>query len=69
MSRAQIDSCAARLTPADAAQFRALLAASAALFGQAVQLRRQAWVLYRAQTGLTVAGKRQKKHPLGGCLP
>jgi hypothetical protein len=47
VSRAQIDACAARLQPADAAQFRALLMASAALFGQAVQLRRQAWDIYR----------------------
>lgn len=61
MSRAQIDSCAARLTPADAAQFRALLAASAALFGQAVLLRRQAWDIYRDATGTVKQAATKKK--------
>lgn len=56
----QIEVCAARLQPADAIQFRALLAASAALFGQAMELRRQAWQLYHEQTGLSVAGKRRE---------
>lgn len=51
MSRHQIDACAARMSPEDAARFRALLDAASALFAQAAELRRQAWALYRARGG------------------
>ena len=57
MSRRQVDACAARLDPGDAARFRALIEASNAIFMQALALRRQAWALYREATGLTVRGR------------
>jgi hypothetical protein len=58
MSRAQVEACAARLAPADAAQFQAQMAAAAALFVQAVELRRKAWQFYRDRSGLTTRGRK-----------
>ena len=67
MSRAQIDACAERITDDEQRlQFLALMAASAALFGQAVQLRRQAWDIYRQAVPVE---PRRKKHPRGGVRP
>jgi hypothetical protein len=58
MSQAQIEACAARMSPADAAQFQAQMAAAAALFVQAVELRRKAWQFYRMKTGMTTRGRK-----------
>ena len=52
MSARQIEMCAARMTPTDAAIFVAQMEAAAALFRQSVELRRAAWALYRQRTGL-----------------
>ncbi|MBK9685423.1 MAG: hypothetical protein IPO59_19810 [Betaproteobacteria bacterium] len=62
MSRAQIDACAERITDDEQRlQFLALMAASAALFGQAVLLRRQAWDIYRDATGTVKQAATKKK--------
>lgn len=62
MSARQIDSCAARLQPADAERFRANMLAAAMLLRAAADLRREAWRLYRGATGLQVRDgqKRQR---------
>jgi len=48
MSRRQLELCAARMRPEEAAAFAALMAASAELFHESVKLRKQAWQLYKA---------------------
>jgi hypothetical protein len=48
MSRAQREACAAKLPPAAAEQFLALLDEAAALFNASAEARREAWKLYRS---------------------
>jgi len=57
MSAAQIAACAGRLPDAERARFLELIDRANALFRYAVELRREAWRLYRATTGATVRGK------------
>ncbi len=66
MSRRQVAACAARLDPARGAAFLALTAASDDLFLRSVELRRQAWELYRNSTGLPKGHKLPKAGKAGG---
>jgi len=60
MSRRQVQACAARMPEELAAAFLALTAASDDLFLRSVELRRQAWQLYRNTTGLPKGHKLPK---------
>lgn len=60
MSRRQIDVCAARLPPREAAMFRAMLADADDLFRTSVRIRLKAWQMYRDSTGLQRRDKPRK---------
>ena len=57
MNRDQAQACAACMPDGQAAAFLALTQASNDLFTRSVELRLQAWDLYRATTGLRKSGK------------
>jgi hypothetical protein len=52
MSTAQIQKCAERLDPHDAAEFKSMHEAATALIRRGIELRRKAWAMYREKTGL-----------------
>jgi hypothetical protein len=52
MSTRQLEACAERLQPDERRQFLALMAEARMLGLQAAEVRRRAWEVYRAATGL-----------------
>lgn len=47
MSRRQVELCAARLSPADAAHFTSLIGSAERAFNESVAIRLLAWQFYR----------------------